>query len=167
MVTGPSPLLAIRHSSARAKANGCGRDRIVSDANRLRVLIRDLPCEAGTPIVADEMEPPVAMSDCRHDIERIADQSVHLVTGVIGRILVEHLRHIRAGSALRRSSRLLPSPAPWAFQKNCDTRTRAEDECGVVSATGRCVEDHAGCRLYGSRFDHEGMVEASCDNSAT
>ncbi len=52
----------------------------------LRVLIRDLPCEAGTPIVADQMETPVAMANGGYDIECVADQSVHMVTGVIGRI---------------------------------------------------------------------------------
>jgi hypothetical protein len=52
----------------------------------IRVLISDLPSEAGTPIVSNEVETAIAVSDPRHYIERIVDQSVHMVTGVIGRI---------------------------------------------------------------------------------
>jgi hypothetical protein len=29
-----------------------------------------------------------------------------------------------------------------------------DDEKDIVHAAGRYVEDHARCRLYGSRFDH-------------
>jgi hypothetical protein len=36
--------------------------------------------------VADQMETPVAMANGGYDIECVADQSVHMVTGVIGRI---------------------------------------------------------------------------------
>ena len=50
------------------------------------MLIRDLPCEAGTPIVANKMETTVAMADGGYNIERVADQSVHMVAGVIGSI---------------------------------------------------------------------------------
>jgi hypothetical protein len=49
-------------------------------------LIRDLPCEAGSPVMANKVEPPIAVSDGRHDVESVADQSVYLVTGVIGLI---------------------------------------------------------------------------------
>ena len=86
MVPRPPPLLAIRHFQRPCE---CQRMRSGQDGKRrqpLRVLIRDLPCEAGTPIVADEMETPVAMANGGYDIERVVDQSVHMVTGVIGRI---------------------------------------------------------------------------------
>jgi hypothetical protein len=59
---GPPALLAIRHFQRPCE---CQRMRSKQDGKRrqpLRVLIRDLPCEAGTPIVADEMETPAAMA---------------------------------------------------------------------------------------------------------
>jgi hypothetical protein len=38
------------------------------------MLIGDLPCEAGTPIMANEMEASIAVTDSRYDIECVADQ---------------------------------------------------------------------------------------------
>jgi hypothetical protein len=47
------------------------------------MLIRDLPCKAGAPIVADEVEPPIAISDSGHDIERVPDEAIDSIAGVI------------------------------------------------------------------------------------
>jgi hypothetical protein len=47
-------------------------------------LIRDLPCAAGSPVMANKVEPPIAVSDGRHDV--VADQMINPVTGVIGLI---------------------------------------------------------------------------------
>jgi len=52
----------------------------------LWVLVGNLPRKTGTPIMADEVEPPIAMSDCRHDIERITHQPIDPIAGVVGRV---------------------------------------------------------------------------------
>jgi hypothetical protein len=84
------------------------------------VLIRDLPCEAGTPIMANKMETPFAVPDGGYDIERIVDQSVHMVTGVIGRI---GSSACGISPLVRRYDEIarLPTACTWAFQKNLDT----------------------------------------------
>ena len=48
------------------------------------MLIGDLPCEAGTPIMANEMEASIAVTDSRYDIECVADQSVYAIVGIVG-----------------------------------------------------------------------------------
>jgi hypothetical protein len=50
------------------------------------VLIRDLPCEAATPITPNEMEAPDAVPDRSGDVECVANQSIEAITGMIGRI---------------------------------------------------------------------------------
>jgi hypothetical protein len=75
MVTRPSPLLAIEGQWVYS-----GRDS--EQCRPIRMLIRDLPCEAGTAVVADQMK---RMANGGYDIERVADPSVHTATGVIYR----------------------------------------------------------------------------------
>jgi hypothetical protein len=73
------------------------------------MLIGDLPCENGTLIVADKMEPPVVMSDGRHITERVADQMIDTILAMIGRIgpgtggiaLWVSLQSVVAGSCYR------------------------------------------------------------------
>jgi hypothetical protein len=64
------------------------------------VLVRDLPCEAATPIVANKMETSVAMPDSGYDIERIVDQSVHNDNWSDRPDRGERLRDIPVGSGL-------------------------------------------------------------------
>jgi len=50
------------------------------------MLISNLPRQTGTPIMADEVEPAIAVSDGLHDVERVADQMIDPVTGIVGRV---------------------------------------------------------------------------------
>lgn len=50
------------------------------------MLIGNLPGEAGTPVVADEVKAPVSVAESRHDIEYVADQKIDPVTAMIARV---------------------------------------------------------------------------------
>jgi len=45
-----------------------------------------IQARAGAPIMPDQMEAPVAMADRGHDIQRVPDQQLDTVAGMIGRI---------------------------------------------------------------------------------
>ncbi len=158
MMPRPPPLLAIWHFQ---RPSECQWMRSGQDGHRrqpFRVPIRNLPCEAGTPVVADEMEAPIAMANGGDDIECIVGQSVHLVTGVIGRI--------RPGACgisplvwgdgemacLPNGMHLGISEVP----RNAETMQH-QDERIVVLTFHRHVEHHARCRLQHSRFDHPNL----------
>ena len=102
MSDGDQTAAAARHPAFPAPVrmpSGCGRRQDGKRRQPLWVLIRDLPCEAGPPIVADEMETPVAVANGGHDIERIADQSIHTITENDRLDRDGHRRHSRVGSA--------------------------------------------------------------------
>jgi hypothetical protein len=46
-----------------------------------------------TPIVADKMEPAIAMSDSGHDIKRVVDQPIDPVAGVVRRVRSCAMQH--------------------------------------------------------------------------
>src|ERR1700733_2637730 len=132
----------------------------------LWVLIRDLPRETGTPVVTNKVEPPIAMSDSGHNIERVADQPIDPVAGVVSRVrscagrippLVGSHREIPG--IPERVDLGVPEEArdPEAMQHEHQRRS--------INTVYRHIEGHARCYLYVARPHHGAMVDATHEGS--
>jgi hypothetical protein len=144
-----SPLLTIRHFQ-----RPCGRKwmRTGQDSKRcqpLMVLIGDLPCETGTPIMANKMEASIAVTDSRYDIEGVADQTVHTIVGRVGQIRSSTFgisALVRGYGEITRLPHRVYLGIPE--EPRCAETMQHEDERCIVVTIDRHIEHHAGCRSY-------------------
>ena len=81
-----SRLVAVRQSQRTSKRQWMRARQAGQGSKPFGMSVCDLPCEAGTPVVADQVKPLVPMSQSCNDIEGVTDQPVNLVLRVIGRI---------------------------------------------------------------------------------
>jgi len=85
MSDGDQTVAAARHPAFPAP-DECERIRAGQDGKQrepLRALIRYLPSKAGSPVMTDKVEPPIAVANGGYDAERVADQMIDAVASMV------------------------------------------------------------------------------------